>query len=240
MNQLAASTPRSLIAFEGIDGSGKGTQSRLLYERLSKGSTPVQLLSFPRYGENAFADLIGMYLDGSLPSGFSSSPYAVGFLYSADRHDARQALTRPGVTTICDRYASSNLAHMGARLEGTERSNYINWTEELEYEYFSIPRPTLTVLLNIDPTTAARRVLTKEARSYTERSADVHERDVTYLAAVSEVYRDLASTRESWLVIESHEGTSPLSPQEIHEAIWAHVAQALPGNPSTVEVPSDR
>src|SRR5947199_88862 len=120
-----------------------------------------------------------------------------------DRFQAKaelNALLASGQIVICDRYTGSNQAHQGARLPRSERAEFLSWVDTLEFEVFAIPRPDAVVLLDISAANASANVHQKAARSYTDRKADIHEADVSYLGAVRDAYLELAS-RGNWLVV---------------------------------------
>src|SRR5918992_1792925 len=102
-----------LVAIEGIDGSGKGTQAALLAERARTEGLDVASFSFPRYGESAFSGLIADYLNGALGE---VRPELAALLYAGDRFSARaellQALADHDLVVL-HRYVASNLPHQG-------------------------------------------------------------------------------------------------------------------------------
>jgi dTMP kinase len=109
-----------LIAIEGIDGSGKGTQAQQLVERLNQHNTTACLLSFPRYSETLFGTTIGRFLDGDFGPLDAVAPELAATLYAGDRYESRglliDALDNHQVV-VCDRYVPSNLAHQGSSRE---------------------------------------------------------------------------------------------------------------------------
>ena len=141
-----------LIAIEGIDGSGKGTQSRLLVDHLATQGLSVALLSFPRYTETMFGRAVGQFLNGRFGALDDVSPWLVSLLYAGDRFESRdillQALDTHNVV-ILDRYVASNIAHQGAKVATNERDEIIQWIEEVEFRVFGLPRADANVLLDL-------------------------------------------------------------------------------------------
>lgn len=214
-----------VIAFEGIDGSGKGTQSRILVEALADEGFTVELLSFPRYSDTRFGAAIGDFLNGKFGELDSVSPWLASVLYAGDRFESKSLIDDAIANNdflVFDRYTSSNIAHQGAKLEGEERDRIIDWIEGIEHEVFNLPRPDLTVLLDVSIETSQALIRKKAPRDYTDAEADLQESNVTYMAGVRDCYLQLAS-RDDWKVIscEANQEVRPL------DAIAADVRGAV-------------
>ena len=193
-----------LVAIEGIDGSGKGTQAKRLFERLQSAGTSAELLSFPRYGDTRFGKAIGDFLNGRFGPLNAVHPLLASLLYAGDRFESRELLLeamKSNDVVILDRYVASNIAHQGAKLAAVEREELKKWVETIEYEIFALPRPDLVILLDLPAETAQELIAKKAARSYTEKTADLQEADGTYLAAVRDVYRELAVDEPHWRIV---------------------------------------
>jgi dTMP kinase len=214
-----------LIAIEGIDGSGKGTQSRRLLERARAAGATAELFAFPMYEHSFFGREIGRYLNGAFGDVWAVHPRLAATLYAGDRFESRERVARLRAELdllICDRYTASNQAHQAAKLPPEQRADFFRWVETLEHEVFGVPRPELVFFLDLPPEVAAELIQRKEARSYTERKADIHEVDAGYLAAVHAAYREL-SARPEWVTIPCLAGGEVRPVEEIHEQIWAEL-----------------
>lgn len=224
----------TLVAVEGIDGSGKGTQTQLLQERLRSDGLTVARLQFPRYSETNFGHAIGDFLNGRFGSLDQVHPQLAAVLYAGDRFESRELLLRhmqENDIVILDRYTGSNLAHQSAKLSGQERTDLLKWIDLIEHEVFRLPRPALNVLIDISSDWSRELVSRKGDRDYTEQEADIQEADTTYLAGVREVYREIATTRPEWHVVSSLDSDQQLRPveaindeilaiiREVHEAV---------------------
>ncbi len=219
-----------LIVIEGIDGSGKGTQAQQLTERLTATGRRVQLLSFPRYRETLFGHAIGDFLNGRFGQLDQVHPFLASVLYAADRFESKQVLTdalQQSDVVVCDRYVPSNLAHQGAKLDGSARDELLQTIERIEFDIFSLPRPSLVVLLDVPVEIAQRNIAAKKPRSYTDKAADLQEADAAYLQRVRDVYLQLASSNTSWQRVESARAGEQRSIADISDDIMARVALRL-------------
>ncbi|RPI82323.1 MAG: thymidylate kinase, partial [Planctomycetaceae bacterium] len=124
--------PRSralLIDFEGIDGSGKGTQARRLCERLSAERIPCALISFPRYSETLFGRAVGEFLNGRFGALDQVHPFLVSLLFAGDRFESKGLLETAlaqNEVVVLDRYVPSNIAHQASKRAGPERQELID------------------------------------------------------------------------------------------------------------------
>jgi dTMP kinase len=176
-----ASTPLRaglLIAFEGLDQSGKQTQTELLRDRLIAASRDVFLLSFPDYGTP-----IGEEIERALRGARNYAPDVMQLLYVANRYEWRSEIERrrsEGQILICDRYLASSIAYGEA--QGLDAA----WLLDIQ-RY--LPQPDITFLLDIAPEVSARR---KTA------DRDRYERDLALLGRVRNSYLRLAEDT-SWV-----------------------------------------
>jgi dTMP kinase len=212
-----------LIVFEGIDGSGKGTQARLLMERLSEQGVPAAPIGFPQYDRSFFGKMVATYLNGEY--GEKVDPRLAAVLFAGDRFEAAGDIRRhldEGRLAICDRYVDSNKAHQAARMPAEERSAFLEWVDELEYGVFGLPRPDLTLFLHIPPDLAYERIDRKPPRAHLKgETRDAHEADKAHLAAAGAVYLQLAALLgpNAGARIDCVEGDRELGPDEIADRV---------------------
>ncbi|HCC30456.1 MAG TPA: thymidylate kinase, partial [Marinilabiliales bacterium] len=130
----------SFIVIEGLDGSGKSTQLKLLKDYLTQQEVAYQYLHFPRTEEGIFGELVARFLRGDLGNIDQVNPYLVGLIYAGDREHAKNQITQwmnEGYLVVVDRYVHSNIAFQGAKLNSQpEKTALRKWLIELEYEYF--------------------------------------------------------------------------------------------------------
>ncbi|MEO8637973.1 MAG: thymidylate kinase [Candidatus Taylorbacteria bacterium] len=217
-----------LIVIEGTDGSGKATQVALLLKRLKKEGKKVSALDFPRY-EKPSSYFVGKYLRGEYGK---VGPYKASLFYALDRYDASFEIKKKleqGYTVLSDRYVSANMGHQGSKISNRKkREHFLRWLDNLEYEIFGIPRPSLTILLNIPPLLGQKLVDGKKRRAYLgKRKRDIHEDDIGHLKKTSMMYLSLAR-KYRWTVINCTSGDTLLSREFIHEKIFQEVKKLLP------------
>ena len=235
------------LAIEGLDGAGKGTQTKALVARAEAAGLSVASFAFPRYGQSFFSRLITDYLNGRYGPKEASHPLFPALLFAAERFEEatalRQLLAEHDLVVV-DRYAASNMAYQTARLTPEAARALAEDIAEIEYSVFAIPRPDLTLLLDLSPAEAQDNVLKKAARDFVEGEMDQHERDGDFLGAVRQAYLRLAdAAAESedgalaslgpWQVIdcrakESEGGDGGLRPvDEITAEAWAALSAQL-------------
>jgi len=219
-----------LLAIEGIDGSGKGTQAAELADTARGAGYSVAAFSFPTYDGNPFSRAVADYLNGEFGSADEVHPELAAMLYAGDRFHARPQLVAAiadRYLVVCDRYVGSNAAHQGAKLEGDARARLLAWLEEVEYGEFALPRPDLVVLLDAPVALARQLVGRKAARGYTTLEADIHEADAEHSSATRDLYLQLAE-RNGWRVV-STEGADgePRDVGEVAAEIWRAVEPLL-------------
>jgi dTMP kinase len=219
-----------LLAIEGIDGAGKGTQAARLAETTTARGLRVASFSFPLYDSNPFSRAVADYLNGEFGSADEVHPELAALLYAGDRLHARPQIVsalQENDLVVCDRYVASNQAHQGGKLTGEARRRLLDWLEEVEYGEFALPRPQLVILLDAPVALARRLVGRKAARGYTTLEADIHESDAVHSTATREVYLELAE-RDDWRIVSTagDEGAAR-DVDDIAAEIWAAVEPLL-------------
>lgn len=221
----------TLIAIEGIDGSGKGTQARRLDERLNDAGVSTAVLSFPRYDETFFGRAVADFLNGRFGALDEVNPFLASLLYAGDRFESRDLLldaARRNDVVVLDRYVPSNIAHQGAKLTGGDREELIRWIERVEYEVYELPPPDLVLLCDLPASEAQKLIASKRKRTYTDKAADLQEADVRYLENVRAVYRQLAEGDGRWHTINCMAGGNVRPIEEIGEEVWNAVQRRVP------------
>ncbi|MCA9117033.1 MAG: thymidylate kinase [Planctomycetaceae bacterium] len=219
-----------LIAFEGIDGSGKGTQAKRLYEGLAAAGIRTQQTGFPRYSATFFGRAVGAFLNGEYGELQHVDPFLAAMLYAGDRYESKTHLAELAETAdviVLDRWMASNLAHQAARRTGAERETLLSQIRHLECTLYGLPEADLTILLDLPAEQARELVQQKAARDYTSRTHDLQEADLAYQQTVRQVYRDLASASNSWRTISCLAGDELRPVDDIAREILSAVQQVL-------------
>ena len=173
-----------LIVIEGLDGSGKATQAKLLAKHLASQGLPVREVTFPDYASDSSA-LIKMYLAGQ----FGSKPddvnaYAASSFFAVDRYASYKTdwgrFYEEGGVVIADRYTTSNAVHQCSKLPPEQWEAFLHWLFDYEFHLLGLPAPDSVIYLQVDPA-VSQRLMT--ARYHGDESKkDVHEKDTEYLA----------------------------------------------------------
>ena len=217
-----------LIVIEGTDGSGKSTQFRMLSERLEAEKVSFQHIVFPRYKEESSA-LIRMYLGGQFgekPSDVNA--YAASAFYAVDRFASYKMdwgkWYEEGGLVLSDRYTTSNAVHQTSKEPEDKQADFLQWLYDFEYDKLGLPRPDLTIYLDV-PTDFTEKLL-RHREADTNTKADIHEKDMAYLATCRNTGRKAAQFY-NWTVIDCVKGGAMRSIEDIHNEIYAHVKKCL-------------
>ncbi len=212
-----------LIVFEGTDGSGKGTQHRLLIEEFKKRAIPFETLDFPRYGVSFFGDLAGEMLKGEF-GGIDAVPSKLAVLpYACDRWLIKSDLERwlnEGKIVFSNRYTASSAVYQAAKLPADKQSEFIDWVYKLEQEVIGLPHEDLVFFLHLPIEIAETLVTQKVSRKYLgEKKKDIYEESGSIQSAVNTLYQTLAQKNQNWKTIECVAGGVLKNPTEIHNDI---------------------
>lgn len=227
------------IVFEGIDGSGKSTQLKLLSKHLKKHGYGVVTIDFPQYGTKS-AGLIEEYLNGKYGNSLEVGPYRASIFYACDRYDASFKIRKwlkEGRIVVSDRYVASNIGHQGGKIKNKkERKTFLKWLYNLEYNIFGIPKPDITFILKTSPKLAREmapkitdKVKRKKRIAYLgSKTRDIHERDLSHLTKALNSYLEIAKEfPKEFKLIECMKNNKFISPEIIHQEIIKIVNRKL-------------
>lgn len=172
-----------IIVIEGLDGSGKATQTKILSDKLKNRGFSVKRLEFPNY-DSPSSSLVKMYLNGD----FGSKPqdvnaYAASAFYAVDRvagflSDWKEDYEN-GAVLLSDRYATSNVIYQMSKLDNSERDSFISWQEDFEYDKLGLPRADAVIYLDVDPDVSQK--LMEKRYNGDKSKMDLHEKNLNFL-----------------------------------------------------------
>ena len=221
-----------LLIFEGLDGSGKGTQTALLCDTLRRRGVDLRQITFPDYESDSSA-LVRMYLSGR----FGDRPddvnaYASSTFFAVDRFASYKTVWgefyRSGGLVVSDRYTTSNAVHQCSKLPPMHWDGFLNWLFDFEYKKLGIPEPDAVVYLAVD-VEVSQRLLAERYHGDTARM-DIQENDTEYLAR-SRAAAEYCARTLGWRRVDCtrvEDGRKTMRPvEEIHAQVLAQLADIL-------------
>ena len=198
------------VVIEGIDGSGKGTQVRLLKERLIDLGEDVFVTREPTKGPT------GKIIRDHLSDPFLDDE-ALALMFAADRIEHLEKEIRPALErnefVISDRYVYSSLAYQGQNVD-------MEWVGKIN-KYAD--RPDLAILLDLDPKISERRVNDRgEDIEYFEEDRSFQEDVRRSFQRISRGQNQPDGLKTKWLVVDASLGIS-----EVRDMIWDHITSLL-------------
>jgi dTMP kinase len=216
-----------LIVIDGIDGSGKGTQTELLVKALRAEKIKVKVISFPEYSGNFFGGFIGHCLKEQYFNFVKVHPKIASVLFAADRFEAKDKIEkwlRQGFIVIADRYVSANQIHQGGKITNIKkRQEFIEWLDEMEYKVFKIPKPNIVFYLDLPLKVALKLIKERDLikkRNYLGHKKDVHEKDVNFLKNSYKAAQWLSKNQKNWITIDCVKNGMIDSRENIHKKIY--------------------
>ena len=211
-----------LYVIEGVDGSGKATQTELLYQALLAQGKTVRKVSFPDY-DSPSSSLIKMYLNGEFGTdpqdvnAFATSVFFAVDRFASFRKDWKTFYDDGGII-IADRYVTSNLVHQAGKIsDNAEKERYITWLNELEYGIFGLPKPDCVIFLDMPPAYSLK--LRQERNTLKQGlTQDIHEADQTYLQQAYDNAVGIAQ-HQAWHTISCVADTQIRTIEDIHAEI---------------------
>ncbi len=205
-----------VIAFEGIDGSGKTVQMHHLERALKKRGMLVDTMSFPMYG-SFFGREVGNYLTGA--GGIAASDVdgkSMALWFALDRFEAFQNY-RDGEADVLliNRYVLSNAVYQSIRDCDLDKPDLLDFVLELEYNHFCIPIADAQVYLDMNVEEAGENVSRKGFREYVGSGKDVYEKQTGLQSRAREKYLEYAEILDNIHIIPCMQDGKMRSEQEI-------------------------
>lgn len=223
------------IAIEGLDGAGKSTQIKLLIEFFKLNGIETKFVHFPRSGEGVFGELISKFLRGEFGAVKNVHPQLVALLFAEDRKAFSETIAnwmKAGHSVLVDRYVFSNIAFQCAKMEdNSEKEELKEWIKMFEYEYNKIPKPDLSIYLDV-PFAFTHKSLNErrsgDEREYLKGKDDIHEKDISLQMAVKTEYEKLVETEKDLKRIMCYNSDDEMkSIEEIHAQIISCISDSF-------------
>lgn len=220
-----------LFVIEGVDGSGKATQTEKLYQYLQQEQYAVRKITFPDYASPS-SSLVKMYLNGEFGSEPNSvNAFTTSLFFAVDRFASyRKNWQEPylqGEIILADRYTTSNMIHQGSKIiDSEEKTTYLNWLTDLEYRLMELPEPDCVFFLDMPPQYSLQL---RQSRNTLKQDLeqDIHEANQQYLLDAYYHALDIAK-QQNWKIISCVQDGKIRSIEDIHQEITNHISLYLP------------
>lgn len=209
-----------LIVIDGLDGSGKQTQTELLKNRLEKQGEPVRVISFPDYSHPS-SILAQEYLAGKYGGLDEVSAYAASSFYSVDRYASYQTCWKQdylaGYTILADRYTTSNIVHQASKLPREQWDAFVEWLEDFEYQKLGLPRPDAVIYLDMHPQVSRKLLWARYGGDGFNQ--DIHEKNLAY-SEECRICAHYAADKYGWSIVCCSDEQKAFTIEEIAEKIY--------------------
>lgn len=220
-----------IITIEGLDGTGKSTQIKLLQKKLEEMGIPNRFIHFPMLNEGIYGTLIAEFLRGEYGNLDEVHPKLVALLFAEDRNEHQFKLKQwlaEGQIIILDRYVKSNIAFQCAKMnQKKEKDQLKKWILDFEFGNNALPRPEASFFLDVPFATISKSLAKNregDDRSYLNGKKDIHEADMQFQKQVlAEYYRLLKETPGFFKIpcIDSRGKWLPAT--EIHQLLFSKI-----------------
>ncbi len=217
-----------LIVLEGIDGSGKSTQFKMLCDRLTKDNVGFHRVVFPQYSQPSSA-LIKMYLSGQFGADPDSvNAYAASTFFAVDRYASFKRSWKDdyenGLLILADRYTTSNATHQGSKLASDERAAFFDWLYDFEFRLLKLPKPDAVFYMDIPLELSLENMAARQRE--TGVHGDIHETDAIYLKKCLKSAKE-AAMHYGWHMIKCAENGVMRPADEISDELYEIVRKEL-------------
>lgn len=219
-----------IIIESGSDASGKATQTKRLFERLSEENSNIRKVEYPNYDSESSA-LVKMYLRGDFGKNASDvDPYISSTFFAADRYASFKTeweeFYNNGGIVIADRYTTSNMVHQASKMDEKYRDKYLDWLVDYEFNLYKIPEPDCVIFLDV-PIEFSQKLMENRKNKITgEDKKDIHESDIEYLTKSYNNALYIAN-KYNWKKINCVKDGNLRSIDDIHDEIYNIVKQSI-------------
>lgn len=221
------------LVIEGLDGSGKSTQVELIKNFFNNKSKFFEFLHFPIMESKYFGNQIARFLRGEFGKLEDVDPYIVAMMYAGDRFISKNLINNwlnDNKIVVIDRYVYSNIAYQCAKLKTINEQNKLkNWILDLEYNKYKIPKPNLTIFLNVPEKFTKQKLSSQRQgndRKYLNNKKDIHEENLDFQSNVKKLYLSFANENIDYKIIEcADDNGNMLDTESIHQKIIATICE---------------
>ncbi len=216
------------IAIDGTDGSGKGTQSKLLCQALENMGVEYRYIDFPTY-DPQWSSLVNMYLGGT----FGDDPaavncYAASSFFGMDRYCSYMLDWRKdylaGKVIVANRYTTANAVHQLAKLKPKDYDAFLEWLFDFEQNKLGLPMPDMVFYLSMPPCLSEKLVEKRCIENNIKK--DIHEKNHAHLTAATKAAH-YACQKLGWRLVDCNDGDNIRTIDDIHGEIVGLVKQEL-------------
>lgn len=219
-----------IIVESGSDGSGKATQTKILYDKLVSNGYNVRKITFPDYDSPACMP-VKMYLSGEFgkdPSdvnAFVASTFFTVDRFASFKKDWEDFYNNGGII-LSDRYTTSNMVHQAVKMDKEERDAYLDWLTDLEFNKFGLPVPDAVVFLNVEPKVSQDLMKNRLNKFTGEEEKDIHENNAEYLLNSYNNSLEIAD-KYGWIKVNCTKNGNMRSIEDISDEIYSNVINLI-------------
>ena len=212
-----------LIIIEGSDGSGKETQTNLLYKKLKERNFNIKKISFPNY-ESPASEPLKMYLSGEFGKDVNDvNSFAASTFFAVDRYASYkqdwEKFYKSGGIVLSDRYTTSNMVHQASKIENKEEKQiFLDWLIDLEWNKLGLPTPDVVIFLDVSPELSQKLMSDRKNKITGEEKKDIHETNSEYLKNSYHNALNLAK-QYGWIIVSCETDGVLKNIEEINEDI---------------------
>lgn len=215
----------------GSDGSGKATQTNLLYEHLKKDGYNVKKVEFPNYNSES-SSLVKMYLRGDFGNKADDiDAYIASTFFAVDRYASYKTewedFYKRGGIVIADRYTTSNMVHQASKMNSNkDKDNFLEWLDNLEFGLYKLPRPEAVFFLDVPVEITEKLIESRKNKFTNEDKKDIHESDREYLIRTYENSKYVAK-KYTWNIVSCVNNKEIKTIEEIHSDIYDKILDII-------------
>lgn len=209
-----------LLVIDGLDGSGKATQTRILAEKFAQKNVKFKKVDYPNY-ESKACSLVKLYLNGEISGNlFDVNSFAASSFFACDHYVHYLKNWKKhydqGYLILANRYVSSNAIHQMAKLSEINWNDFLDWLIDFEFNRLGLPRENKLIYLDFSPEISRKLIAMRNVRLNIK--SDLHEQNLKYLIRCRKAAFYCAK-KFGWIVVNCFLKNEPLSVVEIAKKV---------------------